>query len=751
MTLPDAHLDFETRSVIDLKKAGVYRYAEDPTTDIWLFRYKIGNGPVKSWDRDDPPPDELIEHVQAGGKVIAHNAQFERIIWNCILRRWFHWIPPLQIEQMECTMARALVMNLPGDLDRLGDVLSLPQQKDSEGATIMRKYMRPRRIEPDGTIVWWDDIGDLHKLGAYCSQDVRTESAAANVLPPLPDGERWLWELDQRINDRGVYIDVPLVQRAIELVEYAQQEADRQMRILTKGYVKTVGQVGKIVEWLNWRGIIATKLRKGDQDMLITQALVIYDDTAKEVIELRRQASKTSTAKYKRIMQCVCCDGRARGLIQYAGASQTLRWAGRLVQPQNYPRVDAETESDYVAYTVNIVKDRRLSLDQVHDLLELVGAPRNAIGETQEGMATLAWLSKALRSTIIAAPGNKLVGGDFANIEGRVNAWLASEQWKLAAFAAYDAGTGPDLYKVAFWKSFGIPIEQVTKPQRQIGKVEELALGYQGGVGAFITMMQTYLIKLPKITAAVYETVPSVQWDAMASRFSHARDKLGLMERDWTAVKLIVTAWREAHPQIVQGWWDLQDAAIQAVDNPFVPVPVYGGRCRYMSDRNYLYLQGPSGDVICYAQPSVRRKVQESILYNGRWYTPEDFEDSERHTISWEWLVAAGYEVKKQVRYSVHFWALDDKNRWREHALYGGWQCENIVQFTSRCVLKHSMRKVEDGRYPIILTVHDELLSEVKLDYGSEADYRRIMMDTPHWLAGCPVSAATWEDTRYVK
>lgn len=710
---------------------------------------------MQRWKPGDAIPLPLASHIREGGWIIAHGASFERTIWNeLVCSEYAPDAPPIRVEQQSCTMARAQAMALPADLDRLADVLGVEHKKDAEGYALMRKMAKPRRVNPDGTIVWWDEPEKVERLAVYCDGDVYSESDIDGVVPWLTPSEQAVWELDQRINDRGIKIDVGMVARAIDLIAYAKQRADEEMHRLTNGAVAKCTNVADIVRWLNSRGVACEHLRKGDQDDLITLAEIYNDDTAKAVIELRRVASKTSVAKYAKYLDCVCADGRVRGLLAYHGAA-TGRWAGRLVQPQNFPRVDGETEGDYVEFVIQLLTGS-LDLTDIYELIETVGAPKNPIGERQDGPATLAWLSKSLRSTIICEPGNKLVGGDFSNIEGRVTAWLSDEEWKLEAFRAYDLGYGPDIYKLAYSNSFGVSVESVTKPLRQLGKVQELALGFQGGVGAYLSMTHTYLVKLHMIVKAVRLAVPPQEWAEQEKLYPNARDRVvfskqagrvPLAEAEWTALKIIVKRWRKAHPNIVANWWALQDAAIQAVDEPGNMIPIYGGKARYMSDKNYLYCQLPSGRVISYASPSISQTTEEQIFDGERWLDASELDINEIL-----FLEECGYDVvRKRTRYHVRFMGLDDEKRWRPHVLYGGYQCENIVQGTARDVMVPAMLRAEAAGYPLILTNHDELLAEPPIDHGSAEEFEQLMSVPEPWMLGLPVAAAAWEGKRYTK
>lgn len=584
---------------------------------------------------------------------------------------------------------------------------------------------------------------NLERLVTYCAQDVRTEIAADEVLPRLSPHEFEVWRLDQHINDRGVPIDVELVERCAELCVIAQKNADKRMRELTGGAVGKCTETSKLVAWINSRGIPCQSVKKGDQEELIEFASILDDDAVIEAIDLRKAAAKTSTAKFLKILHCICSDGRARGLLNYHGAGPG-RWAGRLIQPQNLPRVDWERDGTIIEAVLTVVLGQAVARTIInysnftakeitaftktadvtpyarhtHDILECAVGP------------VLPALSKSLRACIKAPRGKKLVGGDFSNIEGRINAWLAGETWKIEAFKAYDAGTGPDLYKVGASRILGKDVKDITKNERQVqGKVPELACGYQGGVGAFITMgyTQSPPVRPADLVRPVQAAATAEEWAVLAKSYPKAQDKFGLTEAQWIAIKYIVTSWRKRNPAIVAGWWEVQDAAISAVDNPGSEYWCYGNRVAYMSDGAWLYCRLPSGRIMHYCQPYIKESVRVLVNKDGE-------------------------EYEKWVR-TVHFYGIDSTTKqWRVKALYGGLQCENIVQGTARCVMDRAMFRVERAGYPLILTVHDELLSEVPIGFGSPKHYQDTMsVQDEDWMQGLPLSADAWEDERYVK
>ncbi len=726
-----AHHDFETRNALDLRKHGVHVYAAHPSMGVWCMSWWFVGQTMHRWKPGDPDPVELLEHVARGGKMGVHNASFERAVWNEYLRKRVvpHW-PELRIEQQDCTMSRAAALAIPQSLEIVGHVVGAKAQKDMEGNALMQKMMRPRRAEGD-TYVWWDDPKDVERIGRYCDQDVVTETEIDERLPALSARERRVWELDQRINDRGIRIDTAMVERAIKVRDLAKRDLDVRIRELTGGTVKKCSEVAKLVAWINSRGVACESIAKGEQEELLLAVAAADRPEVREAIELRQAASKTNTAKLDAMLDCAGLDQRIRGLLAYHGASSG-RWAGRLVQPQNFKRVDMDREGGMVEAALLIIMQ--------HDTADAHAMLCMLFGHSMDVLV------KLLRAMIVAAPGNTLKGADLANIEGRLQAWLAGEEWKLEAFRAYDAKTGPDLYCVAYGKAFGEDPAAVKKQndKRQIGKVMELALGYQGSVGSFISMGKVYNLK-PAPLVPVIQQVALDQWAGWCDRYPKARDKRGLPMDQWAAVKTIVQGWREQHARIVQAWWDLQDAAIEAVANPGAVVTVLDGKCAYTVARGFLWCRLPSGRVLSYCQP---RLVQHREVW---------LEGPNGETLEWddglaEVLLAIGWVRKERVQRRVDYNGYDgERRRWASFALYGGMQFNHITQGTARDVMVDGMFRLEDAGYNIVLTVHDEVLDDSPDWFGSAAEMERLMTINPDWLPGCPLAAKGWEGDRYAK
>lgn len=746
--MTELHLDFETRSVVDLNKCGVEKYAAHPSTEVLCMSFAWDEGPVYSWSKADPDATHcarahLKNHIAAGGLIYAHNARFELHMLRMLARR--HGWPEPRIEQMRCTMAAARALSLPGALGALAPALRLPIEKDDEGRRLMLKMCKPRKPrknEPQDVIIWHETPDDLRRLSAYCARDVEVERQVDKVIAGLPAAEQALWEIDQRINDRGVYLDVPAVENLLALSDREKGRLTREIRSLTGGLVTSPSAKG-FLPWMESHGVKLENMRKGTID-----AAMKGDATgpARRALEIRREASKASTAKLKAMKNGAGEDCRARGLLEYHGAG-TGRWAGRRIQTQNMPRtpddfevVDAEAIIDWATH------------------------PHGELGISAEYGSALDGASWTLRSLIRAAPGNVLMCADYSNIEGRVLAWLAGERWKVEAFESLDAGTGHDLYKLAYSKSFGVPVDDVTKPQRQIGKVQELALGYQGGHGAFLSMAGNYGIDLDAIAAAVREAVDGGTWaDAISRYWEGAHDKADQIIADarfklfsatheeldddefealefgveelvarlaarkgfdlsperWAAIRIIVDGWREAHPNVKQFWRDLESAAVDAVMNPgetFTAGPI-----KYRKTGDFLYCRLPNGRALSY--PYAR------IIREGDPWAPD------------------------KPRPKVIFEGIDGKTkRWVRQKLYGGLCAENVTQAASRDILADAIKRLERAGLPVTMHVHDEIVCEVPREAAGRYDeFLRLIAEKEPWANGLPVAVAGWNGERYRK
>lgn len=543
--MSNLHLDYETRSAVELRDAGVYVYAEDESTDIWCAAYAINDGPVKLWT---PQGDEgdLKYAMKHCDFFTAHNAAFERVIGRVALRRYA--LPQPRLEQWRCTMAMAYAMALPGSLENAAAAVGLNLRKDMEGHSTMMRMAKPRRArkgELPGGRYWFDDEERKAKLYAYCRNDVEVERELEKRLLALRPSELSLWHLDQRINDRGIYVDEDLCRAAMKIVATAEGWFNDEIRVVSKGKISACTNVGEITEYVNERGVECTSIAKEALEDLLLQEL---PDDVRRVLELRQEAAKASVSKIETLLEGKNTDGRTRGLFQYHAAS-TGRWGGRRFQPQNIKRPE---EKDVTAAIDAVATGNAEYVKMLYD------EPLSVVGDCLRGM-------------VRAAPKKRLYAADFSNIEGRMQAWFAGEKWKLKAFSDFDAGIGPDLYILAYAKAFGVSVEAAEK-HRQIGKVMELALGYQGGVGAFQKMAANYGVKVT----------------------------------DERADELKV-AWRDAHPHINGFWYDLEDAAKFAVNNRGKIATC--GRVKFRVAGSFLFMQLPSGRAVSYPYPCIKDKM----------------------------------------------------------------------------------------------------------------------------------------------
>lgn len=666
------HIDFETFSPLDLKKCGVYKTYAHPQAGIHCMAWRIDSRPVRVWTPGQRMHDELFAYIHGGGEVVAHNANFERTIWRQIMAPRYS-LPDIPLERWRCTMAQARALALPAGLEDCCAAIGLPIRKDPIGYGVMLKFCKPRKVNDDGTFEWWhDDPAQAEKLDhlyEYCANDVEMECLLDSRLLRLRPEEQKLWQLDQRINDRGVETDPELAERAKVIVDRELKRLNDNMWAVTCGEVEKVTNVARLVKWCKSRGVDTDSLAKDKLKELIEELL--EDDHAPldviEALMLRQEGNKASAAKIQALINGTDADGRARGLLEFHVAS-TGRWGGRRFQPQNIKRPERKGE-------VSGAIDALLTCEP--ELFEMLYSH------------PLTTVSDCIRGMIRARPNHKIIARDFANIEGRGLAWLAREEPKLAKFRAFDAGTGPDIYKATASGILGIPVDKINDDQRQAyGKVPELALGYQGGVGAFQSMARVYGVRVTNAEA----------------------DK-------------IKVDWREIHPATAQFWRDLEENAHAAIENP--------GKAFHLRNLvfkkagSFLFIRLPSGRSLAYAFPHLRMKEMPWI---------------DRHT------------GKKAQKLTMAYWGINSYTRqWERCYAYGGLLAENTTSGVARDCMAASMLNLEAEGFETILSVHDEIVSEVPDDRLDEERYDQALLRMPLWAAGLPIAAGGFVAERYRK
>lgn len=693
-----AVIDFETRTTVELKHTGPYPYAQHPTTEPLCLGYRLnGWAGTKIWLPWMPPPHELFDAIAAGEIIHAHNAMFEKVIWRYVMAARYGW-PPIPETQLRCIAARAAVVGLPRGLAKAAQLMGLPVQKDKEGHAVMMKMTKPRkwlkseikrgwvsqldlstgyyrRVAHGERAIYHDTIEDLQKLVSYCRDDCDTEWELEKRLPELNRKEQVVWFLDQRINDRGIRVDRPTAACAVEIANEVTERLNSRIDKLTNGHVTAGSKVKDLKTWIERRMPHLGGLPNLDKERLAW--LLSQPDTppdVKHACRIRQEAGKVSNAKYRSLLSGASQqDDRIRDTLLYCGAGRTGRWAGKRVQPHNMPREGFDVEQ----------------------IEEVVGAIRTAnvdylASVAGEPMKSLSW---CLRNCLVAAPGHRLLVSDLSAVEARGLCWLAGEDWKLRAFADYDTITGhddrgkpiragKDMYVLSADR-----VRELTgldtgdaKEHRQLGKVCELALGYQGWVGAFQTFGSIYRIYVPDDTAAD-----------------------------------IAAAWRKAHPMITSWWSMLEESAILAIQNPGRAYKAR--RVTFWVHGSYLICQLPSGRRLYYVNPKVRNrerfgKTKLAISYEG-------------------------------IDSYTHQWVRIDT--------YGGKLAENITQAVCRDFLVEGMLNLENAGYPIVLHVHDEVVSELPYGYGNIHQVENLMTQMPAWADGCPLAAEGFESERYRK
>ena len=511
------NIDFETRSTVDLGQAGAHLYADSPTTEVMCMAWSIdGKGPFL-WRPGMPFPRQVAAAIQSGAEAHAWNAAFERLIWPIMVRR--HGAPPIALEQWRCTMVRALLCGFPASLDHAGPSMGLAVSKDKAGHQLMLRVSKPRKVyrrgdpdynealdealarqddplpeftqfEENGKLCaarWWVDEDRIRRLERYCVRDVEVEFAAGEFLDPIPPMELAGWRLDQRINDRGFYVDMELVHKARGLVKPATLLASEELKRVTGGELNSVTKPNDIRAWLNKRlGLELDSIDKQTLAILLAEHPALSGDSPKDpvavkVIQLRLAGAKTSTAKLNALVRGTSPDGQFRGGLQYAGAGRTGRWAGRRAQWQNVPR-PAPWAVEAIPYV------QRGDLTAIGLLFD---TPLEAI-------------SSILRSCLTARPGHELTVADYNAIEARVAAWFAGAEKILDAYA-----TGKDPYRIMAARIFGYADwREVPK-----GGIERF-LGKKIILGCFAadTLVLTQRGWIPIVNVSTADTV----WDGEA-------------------------------------------------------------------------------------------------------------------------------------------------------------------------------------------------------------------------------------------
>jgi DNA polymerase len=656
------HRDVETKSRLNLKRVGAFRYAQDASTEVLCCSYALDNGPVKTWWQGDSNPPEWFEAAtNSDWRVAAHNDQFESCVETYNLHPRLGWpiVPP---ERHLCTQTMCLVAGLPARLSTVADVLELVNRKDAAGERLMHQMSKPRKArkgEDPEQVYFFDDADRLARLGAYCVQDVEVERELYNRLPQLSNAELSLWMLSNCINARGFHIDRDFVLAAREIVKAVAPEIDVELAEITGGAVTGINQVARLRQWLDGQGCATSTLERDTVEGILEREDL--PPVVRRVLGLRLDGAGAAIKKIDALLHCVGADSRVKGVFRHHGAA-TGRWTAGLFQPQNLKRPVTE---DLAAAITDVATGNYAHMKAKH------ARPLEVVGD-------------CTRSMIVAAPGHVLIGADFSAIESRVLAWLVDETWKLDAYRRFDATKDPrdEVYCVTACKIFRKPPGSFTKdsPERIVGKVADLALSYMGGLNAWRNFE------------------PDRFTDAEVEKFK--------------------IEWRAAHPETCRFWYRIDDSAVLAMRNPGEVVRC--GKIDLKYAGAFLLIRLPSGRKLHYPMPRL-------ILVDGKNGRPKPrvcFKDN-----------ADGRFV--DVRGG--------------QGAYGGVWTENIVSGIARDLLAAAMLRVEAANYRITLHVHDELVTEVPVGFGSLSEFTRLMTRKPSWALEMPVAASVWTGPRYCK
>lgn len=640
-------IDIETYSDVQLPKTGVYRYCESDNFEILLFAYSIDSQPVQVVDLacGETIPEEIIVALEDNTVIKwAFNAAFERI---CLSR--FLGYPTgtyLNPESWRCSMIWAATMGLPLSLEGVGAVLGLEKQKLTEGKDLIKYFCQPcaatksnggrTRNRPFHAPDKWE------AFKRYNIRDVETEMGIQHKLRkfPVPDEVWEEYHIDQEINDRGVRLDMELVQQAIAMDTRSREELTTAMKDMTA--LENPNSVQQMKQWLSDNGIETDSLDKKAVAELLKEA----PDNLADVLTLRQQLAKSSVRKYQAMEKTVCSDGRARGMFQFYGANRTGRFSGRNIQLQNLPQ----------NHLPDLSEARSLVRSGDFDGVELL---YEDVPDT---------LSQLIRTAFIPRENALFYVADFSAIEARVIAWFAGESWRQQVFEK-----GGDIYCASASQMFKVPVEKhgINGHLRQKGKIAELALGYGGSVGALKAM--------------------------------GALD-MGLSEDELPAQ---VDAWRQANPRIVEFWWAVDRAVMEAVKYRHTTTD---NGLTFSCKSGMLFITLPSGRKLAYVKPKIgtNKFGGSCITYEG----------------------------------------IGGTKKWERLDSYGPKFVENIVQATARDILCYAMKTLRCCS--IVMHIHDELVIEADPKVSLDAICDQ-MGRTPPWAKGLLLRADGYTTPFYKK
>jgi Mesyanzhinovviridae DNA polymerase I len=731
--MPSLTGDFETRGVLDLTTVGAWKYSTHPLTQVLCFAWAFHHeAEPYLWHRghpavgipQSPHPEELCRMIEAGVEFEAHSAGFEYAVWNNCLRREFPEFPPLQEGQMRCSAAKAALYALPRSLGMACKVLRLRHQKDDLGRAVMLRVSKPKSLTKaekatlgEDAVVWNEDPKDLAVTWEYCRDDVRAEGGLSAELPAMPPRELALWQMDQKMNRRGITCDVRGARVAMDMAGREVEALNRELYDMTWGAVPKGSSRTKFKLWAAKRGLVLPNTQADVLEEMLKRDKTIPQDLQR-AIRISVDVNKTSTSKYSQMLEQVSEGDRLRDMMMFRGASRTGRWSGKGVQPHNFVRGYKDDMEDVWDRDILAVDPARLRL--------LYGS-------------VMECLAKAARGALIAAPGKELFVADYAAIEARVLLWLAMDEAGLDIFRRGEdiyIAMAEDIYQREFVDRgmdyrAALKIAKERFPlERQLGKKAVLGLGYQMGGEKFDDECADEGIQVTREFC----------------------DK-------------VVQVYREVRfPLVASLWAETESAAIDAV--------LYRGRefpCRrvaYRTRGRFLECVLPSGRPLRYYEPVVsqaRAWTWKAVSKAGKAATiritatpSEPVRDVYQRA-----LAVAKFAQKRLLNQdpdfrdnrALTFMGMDQKTKqWRRMHTYGGSLVENNTQATAADLMGDAMYRAEEsGLYDMLLSVHDELIAECDEGFGDVREFEGLMSKTEPWAEGIPVTAEGWKGRRYRK
>ncbi|WP_264806979.1 DNA polymerase [Cytobacillus sp. NCCP-133] len=643
-------IDIETYSKADLVKCGVYAYSESADFEILLFAYAVDDEEVQIVDLTSGEKiPDDIERAMTDPKVLK-TAYNANFERTCLAK---HFNKPMPPDQWRCSSVHALMLGLPGYLDGVAKCLRLKEQKLKEGKSLIRYFSvpcKPTKVNEGRTRNLPEHEPDRwNTFKLYCKQDVEVERQIRKKLYAFP-----IPKIEQKLweLDQKINDEGVLIDKSL-VINAIQADKSFQDELFDEAILLTElenpNSPVQLKGWLMKQGIEVDSLAKKNVEALMSE---VANSKVKRLLELRQAMSKTSVKKYEAMERSVCLDQKIRGLLQFYGASRTGRWAGRLVQIHNLPRN---------------------SLGDLHIARSLLkSGDYETINILFDSLSDV--LSQLIRTAFIPSHGHRFIVADFSAIEARVIAWLAGERWRMDVFQTHGK-----IYEASAAQMFKVPIETIDKgsPLRQKGKIAELSLGYGGSKGALMQM------------GAI---------------------EMGLTEDE---LPQLVSAWREANPNIVKLWWSIEAAAIKAVKEKAVVKMQYGLTFHYA--KGILFIKLPSGRSLAYVRPKIgvdERFGKEQLTYEG---------------------------------------TEQGSKQWGRIPTYGGKLTENIIQAIARECLAVAMLRLAEAGYHISFHVHDEVVLDVPIGTGSMEEVEDLMGQPIEWAPGLPLGADSFETDYYKK